>query len=97
MIQSEKAWNKKIKHEKVYRFKTCLLLFLVTTSGLFTQCENAIEPNETVSSFQVVHYDALPGAIQAEVNVTENALKTAYIHKKINLLVNLSQNVYTNV
>lgn len=61
--------------------KAATFLFLTAILITFTQCENAVEPDETVSSFRVIHYDALPAAIQSEVTATENALKTAYAYK----------------
>ncbi len=61
--------------------KTTLFLFLMVVSGMFTQCENIVGPDETVSSFRVVHYNALPAAIRSEVNTVENALKTTYAYK----------------
>ncbi len=54
-------------------------ILLVTL--LCYQCETTVEPAEIQSSFRIIHYDALPTAIQLEVTATENSLKSAYAYK----------------
>ena len=61
-----------------------VFLFLMASSGIFTQCENTVESDEITPSFHVVNYETLPAAIQAEVIAAENALKNTNAYKNDN-------------